>query len=541
MDTFLQVANYIIEGTEMSYTSIVFVCLAFLLLGVLFLLRNQTAKMVCILLASLGFYAWSGGTAGLCIILLTALIVYVISRRMETIYTKYDSEKVSLSKKEAASILKGYKKRARRYLYLALLLTVGVWIYVKVGRLYVNETAETFRDWFLGKGILVPLGISYYTLSSVGYLLDIYWRRVKPEHNFLYLLTAISYFPHIVQGPIARYDQLIRKLRDIPKFEYKRVCFGLQLAVWGYIKKIVIADRLAMYTGTIFASPGDFAGIEILLAVVLSVIELYADFSGCMDIVGGISQAIGIDLTVNFKQPFFAKSASEFWRRWHITLGDWTRDYIYVPITVNAKYRRFFRDLSKKVGSYLGQLLSILSPMLLVWLFTGLWHGTGWDYIVWGLYWFVLIIISIAARPLCDKICSSLKINRERKYWKAFQCIRTSIYFGIGRMFTVAGGLAGCGVLWRRLFSEARLWTLFDGSLYTHGLDQKDFYVALVGIILMLLVDIWHEGGTKIRETIAAQPLPIRWVIYIGALVTIAVFGIYGSGYDAASFIYGAF
>lgn len=537
----IRIANYIIEGTEMGYTSLVFFCCVLFFLGVLYLLRWNRAKITWILIANIVFYLWAGGTAGFCVILTTAVIVYLTSRRMESIYARFDDQKKGLPLKEQMALLNTYKKKTRRHLILALLLIVGVWAAVKIGKLYVGQSVDSWSDWIAGKGIIVPLGISYYTLSSVGYLLDVYWRKAKPEHNIITLFTVMTYFPHIVEGPIGQYDKLIRQLKKLRPFDYERVCFGLQLMFWGYMKKMVIADRLSIFTSAVFADLTSYAGIEIFLAVVFCAVQLYADFSGCMDIVGGISQAIGIELDANFRQPFFAKSAAEFWRRWHITLGTWTKNYLYMPIAVSPGYMKWIWKLKKEHGAYVSSLINDLIPMFVVWLFTGLWHGSGWDYIAWGMYWFLVMILSQALKPVTDRFIEKFQIHTERKLYQAWQALRTFFLFVIGRMFTVAGGLKECGILWKQLFSGLRIWVLFDGSLYTHGVDRNYFCVVLIGMILMLAVDIWHEKGIAIRKTIAGIPLPIRWTIYLAAMASIVIFGAYGSGYDASSFIYGAF
>ncbi len=532
---------YIFRETDMGYTSFVFMgCLAVFFV-VYFLVPQQSLKRICILFANLVFYVWAGSRDALIIVCATAVIVYLISRRMETIYSGYVEEAKNLEAKNKVSVLAGYKKKTKPYLWLALVLILGIWIFVKVCKLVDLKTVGSFRNFSLFETVIVPLGISYYTLSAVGYLLDVYWQKTKPEHNFLTLFSVMTYFPHIVEGPISKYQRLTEQMHHLPKFDYTRVCNGLQLMLWGYLKKMVIADRLSVYTTVVFAKPDEFAGVEILLAVILCTIQLYADFSGCMDIVLGISQVIGIEMDQNFRQPFFAKSAAEFWRRWHITLGNWTREYIYMPIATNSRYMRTMWQAKKKAGTYLGTLLNDMVPMFTVWLFTGLWHGSGWSYIVWGLYWFLLMILSEAAKPYFDRFITHFQIHTDRWYYRCFQMLRTFSLFAAGRMFTVAGGLAGCGILWRQLFSEARLWTLFDGSLYTHGLDQKDFYVVIIGIIILIVVDVLHERGIHIREKIAEMPLVLRWIIYLSAIFAILILGVYGSGYDAASFMYGDF
>ncbi len=537
----ISLLNYIIEGTDMGYTSIVFlICLA-AFFPVFFLLRGQNAKRILILTANLVFYLWAGSVGAFVIICATGAIVYLASLRMEKIYGKFESETKDLTPRERNAVLNGYKNRTIKILWLALFLILVVWIYVKTGKYFNLTAANGLRNFRLFKNVIVPLGISYYSLSSIGYLLDVYWRKVKPEHNFLTLFTAMIYFPHIVEGPISRYGKLISQMNAIPKFDYRRFCFGLQLMTWGYVKKLVVADRLALFTGKVFAEPTKYAGFEILITIILSVFQLYADFSGCMDIVRGISESLGIELDQNFCQPFFARDAAEFWRRWHMTLGAWMRDYIYLPIAMNPRFMKLISGLRKRGKVGLSSFLKILIPSSVVWLLTGLWHGTGMDYILWGAYWCFLIVLSSELKPAFDRLNGQLGINTESRLSRFWQSLGTFCLFAIGRTFSVAGGLVGCKILWRQLLVEVRPWVLFDGSLMTHGLDGKDFTVAVLGIVVMMIVDLWHERGMKIREKIASLSLPLRWTIYYASIVAVLILGIYGIGYDAKSFIYGAF
>lgn len=530
----------LISEAELNYNSPLFFFFLVAFFVIYFVVPFKRFRKIWILVGNLVFYTWFGNEA-IFIVVLTTFSAYCCARGMERVYRPYEEEKDKLPLKKQREVFQTYKKKARIWYLLALILILGVWIYVKVEKFNGVDTVTLLQDVIDRKGIIVPLGISYYTLSIVGYLTDIYFRKIKAEHNILTLFTVVTYFPHIVQGPISRYNKLIEQINDLPKFDYVRVCEGMQLMLWGYAKKIVIADRLVLYTSAVFEAPEKYAGIEILIAVVLCCIQLYADFSGCMDIVGGISEVIGIKLDKNFNQPFFAKSAQDFWARWHMTLGTWTKDYIYLPISMSTKFIKFNFNLKKKGHQKISSFIRSFVPLIAVWLFTGLWHGTGVDYVVWGLYWCALMTLSKEFTPLFKYFKERFGIDETSKYHRFFSSFRTFLLFAIGRMFTVTGSLEGCGLLWERLFYEHRLWTLFDGSLYTHGLDQKDFYVALVGMILMLFVDILHEKGICIRKRISAQPLLIRWVIYYSLIFTILIFGIYGSGFDASGFVYGAF
>lgn len=538
--TGIDYAVRLLRELDMGYNTAAFCFFLPVFLGIYFAIRSQNIKRKWILLGNLVFYIWSGWTAAL-IVGATAGIAYWATREISAVYAGFEAEKGTLSSKMQASVLADYKKRARRYLYAAMFLILGIWIAVKVSRLAGLATVKTFSEIISEKGIIVPLGISYYSLSVIGYVLDVYWRKAKPELNFGNLFTVMTYFPHIVQGPISKYDMLLKQFRNLPGFEYERVCFGLQLMLWGYIKKMVIADRLAVYTSAVFDMPVNFAGVEILLAVILCVLQLYADFSGCMDIVGGISQAMGIQLSKNFSQPFFARSAQEFWARWHITLGAWTKEYIYLPIAMNPKFIRMTNKLKKEKKVWLSSFLKAFCPLVAVWLFTGLWHGTGIDYIVWGAYWCVLMTLSKEIKPLMNKLIAILHIDPETIYFRIFQSVRTYLLFAIGRMFTVAGSLAGCGMLWQRLFEESRPQVLVDGSLFTHGLNQKDFSIILVGIMIMMAVDLLHERGIHIREKIQKRQIVIRWCVFYCAMFALIILGMYGPDFDAASFVYGTF
>lgn len=536
--------SLVLTSTEyaMSYNQVRFIVFLGVFFVIYFLLANKVLRKYWILAGNFVFCLFSGWS-GLVIVIGTAVIVYICSIFMGKIYEGYESEidGKELKPKEKLEVLTKYKKKTRIFIWISLLLIIGLWVYVKIGKFVGMPSVVSFGDMFSGAGIIVPLGISYYTLSAVGYLLDIFWRKAKPEKNFINLLVAMTYFPHIVQGPISKYDKLLQQFSNIPKLDYTRVCNGLQLMLWGYLKKMVIADRLIVYTQAVFADLGSFGGIEVFLAVIMSGIQLYADFSGCMDIVIGIAEVMGIELDRNFRQPFFSKSASEFWTRWHMTLSAWTKSYIYLPIAMSPKFMKTVRNLKKKNKKWLSSFINSFVPLISVWLFTGLWHGTGTDYIMWGMYWCALMTISNETSGLVAKISDWLKIDRSKHYFRYWQYIRTYFIFSVGKCFTAAGGLAGFVLIFQRMFSSHKLWVLFDESLFTHGLDRKDFYIALVGILVILLVDWAHEAGIKIRQFIAEIPLPVRWVIYLTVIFIVIIYGVYGPGFDASGFAYGEY
>lgn len=523
----------------MSYNTIEFFIFLFVFLILYLIIPRPLPKQAVILTGNFIFYCYAG-TSTFVIVFGVSVIVYATSRILELIYSGYEKKKGELTPSEQVALLAKYKKRCKPFLWLSIILIVGMLVYVKIGKVYEWEEVELLEEFSFGK-LIVPLGISYYTFSSVGYLLDIYWRKAKCQHNYLKLFACMTYFPHIVQGPICRYDKLMKQFDCLPGYDNKRVCYGLQLLLWGTFKKMVIADRMVLFINTVMAEPELFAGVEIFLTVAGSAIWLYADFSGCMDMVTGVAQVMGVTLDKNFNQPFFSKSAPEFWRRWHITLGAWYKDYILMPIATNHKFMKAGVFIRKKVGVRASRFFSTAIPAMVVWVLTGMWHGTGMPYLVWGLYWGALIILSSTFEPEFKALNKLFGFRVESLGFQVFRMIRTFLLFCIGRMFTMAGTLEGMRLLWERLFAEPRLYTLFDGSLYTHGLDQKNFYVVLFGLTIMWLVSILHERGVKIRDEIASMPLVVRWPIYYGAIVLILIFGVYGVGFDAMNFAYGAF
>lgn len=268
-------------------------------------------------------------------------------------------------------------KKRKFILSVSVIIVLGFLMMTKLSHMYV------------GGGIIVPLGISYYTFSLIGYLADVYWKKEKAEINYFKLLLFALYFPKIIQGPISKHRNIAAQLVEGHEFNYDNLCAGTQLAMWGYFKKLVIADRAAIFVDTVFGGLDNYpeGGAILMVAIILSAVQLYCDFSGYMDIVIGISQILGIRLESNFNRPFFSKSAAEFWRRWHITLGAWFRDYVYMPMAISPRLIKCSTWVRNHFGKRAGKAMMNVVPLAVVWLLTGLWHGTGKAYVFWGIYW----------------------------------------------------------------------------------------------------------------------------------------------------------
>lgn len=528
------------KGERMQYNTLTFLVFftAFLLLYLASPFKRL--RKLILLAGNIIFYSYGTDYTTLIILLWTSLIIYLISFIMHWIYQGYERRTADFDRKKKQKLLSRYKMFTFPFLLIGLAAVLGVLVYTKVGGLFGWERVESLRDFTFGK-LLVPLGISYYTFSGTGYLLDVYWRKAKWEKNPINIFLAISFFPSVVQGPINRWPKLFEQFNNLPGFNYDRVCFGLQRMIWGITKKLVCADRLSLFSTEIFTNLQNFAGVEVICAVLANALAIYADFSGCMDIVIGAAETMGITIDENFRQPFFAKDCAEFWRRWHITLGTWFKDYIYMPIAMWKPFMKFCGFFRKHKMKRLGTIIGTAVPLLITWFLTGLWHGTGEDYIVWGFYWGILILLETIFAPEFKKLRELLKIHPDSFGLKLFKMIKTFLFFCIGRMLTATGTIEGFFYTVQRIFADSKLWVLINENIYTHGLDRRNFHVVLITLVLMWVIDFMHERGIQIRAKIARQPLLLRWIIYLGLIVFVIIYGMYGSAFDTSNFAYGAF
>lgn len=476
-------------------------------------------RWLALLGASVYFY-YNAGVVQLLVVLGSAGIAYGTALRVEKVYNSDHPD----------------RKEARKYLTAGILTLLLVLAYAKVGKRTVEAAGALLSFEKLDFEILVPLGISYYSFSLIGYMADVYWKKDKAEHGYLKLLLYTIYFPHILQGPIPRHRKLTSQLIKGHPFDYQSLCNGLQRMMWGYFKKMVIADRLAVLVGTVFDNPVSYEGPVFVIAAVCAAVQLYCDFSGCMDIALGISEAMSIHLDENFQRPFFAKSAAQFWRRWHITLGTWFKDYVYMPLAISPRLIRFCQRVKGRFGNKAAKNLMSIIPLAIVWMLTGLWHSTGMNYVVWGFYWGILIILGTVLGPEIKKMTKRLGINTVSKWFRAFQVARTFVLYLISRLLTAPGDIRLTGEIFRRMSSGWNLGKLFQKTIFEIGLDGADFVVVIAAVCVLWCIDLLQEKGIRIRESIAAWPMAARWAICYACILATLIFGVYGSGED--TFVY---
>ena len=371
--------------------------------------------------------------------------------------------------------------------------------------------------------ILGAIGISFYMLKSIGYLVDVYRGDDIAEHNPLMLALFVSFFPQVVSGPIERAGNMMPQFAYPVTVDFDRLRDGFLQCLWGYFLKLVIADRLAIFVNTVYQSPESCQGTIVAIATVLYSFEIYCDFAGYSAIAIGVARILGIDVMKNFDSPYMAKSIAEFWRRWHISLSSWLRDYVYIPLGGNRK---------GTVRKYLN--------VLIVFAVSGIWHGSALTFLVWGLLHAVYQILGFVTMPLRDKIVETLKIDRNGLSHRTMKTLFTFLLVNLAWIFFRASSLEQAILIIRKSF-EFTPWIFSDQSLFEKGLSHGSFNVGVAGIVLLIIMDVMNFNGVEIRERIVRQSIWYRWAIMIAAILVILIFGIWGAGYDASSFIYQQF
>ena len=544
----------------MSFISITFALFVVCALAVYYIIPKKI-RWVVLLIASYVFYTWTGFD-NLAFILITTVSAYVCAMLIEkrsAEQKKYLSEnKETLTKEEKKAYKAGVKKKQKLILTAGLLLNFGILVYLKYADwaiAYINlfRLSRFGRTDFIPfKNYIIPLGISFYTFQTMGYLIDIYYGKYERERNFFKFALFTSFFPQIVQGPISRFGDLAPELFKEVTFDFDRIKSGFYRIMWGLFKKLVIADRLAAYVSDTIAQRETYKGFYILLAVFFYSMQIYGDFSGGIDVALGVAEMFGIKLAENFNRPFFSKSISEYWSRWHITLGTWFKDYIFYPLSLNKGIIKFGKkcreagsslaDKKSPLGGLmtgLGKRVPIYIPMFMVWFTTGMWHGSQNRYVVWGLFNCFFIILGTELEPVSLRIVEKLKLNEAGFMMRAYRVIKTFWLMSFLRIFDISKDVPSAFNAFKLIFTD---WRSFNINIVYENLSlpKEDFIVAVIAILVMFIFDLIQRKGS-VRERIFKLPVPIQWVLLSLLIVAVSVFGFYGPGYDAGSFIYGAF
>lgn len=511
----------------------------------LYALTPQKARRYTLLALSLGFYWLVSGKLVICL-LLTVLSAHYFGLWLDRIVAQRTAALQDAEKEERKEIKKAFQRRSRRVLAFAAVLHIGTLLVLKY-----TAFAATNINSLLGLlglefrfGIpkfMLPLGISFFTLQAVSYIVDVYREKIKADDNPLRLMLWLAFFPQITEGPICRYSQTAEQLWNAGRIEFSNLTLGLERLLYGMMKKIVVADRLNPLIKEVFDNYAAYDGGVIALAAVCYTIQLYMDFSGAMDAVTGIGQIFGVTMPENFRRPFFSKTISEFWKRWHITLGEWLKDYLFYPVTMSKPMQHLTKSARKKLGNQYGPLLAGSVALLCVWLANGLWHGAAWNYILFGLYHFAVIMAGRLIAPLVKKSNERLHIDPESAPYRAAQIIRSNILIVIGELiFRANGAAAGAKMLGKAVTGFT--FSSFSAEFFSNiGVDIGDFIAVGVTVAIVLAVSVMQEKGVNIRQRLRERGPVIHYAVILALLLYIIVIGAYGPGYTPVDPIYADF
>lgn len=529
----------------MAYNTYTYMLLFLTGTGFLYYILPKKVRWVVLLAASYLFYYLSSAKL-MGFLMLSTVVVYGTGMILTILQDEYQDKMADAGQEEQMVLRQQLQKKKRLAAACAILFNLGILVFLKYYNFFALNVNHILQGLHIDGRItelrlLLPLGISFYTLSAIGYIIDVYRGKYRADKNLGHLALFLSFFGQIVEGPIGRYDQMSDELLSGHSFQPKNISFGVQRIVWGLFKKIVIADRLNLLVNTVFTAYPDYTGITIATAVLCYTIQIYCEFSGCMDMVIGSAQLFGVRLPENFERPFFSKNVSEFWRRWHITLGAWFRDYIFYPVSLSKRVMRLGKWGRNHLAPHLAKLLPSVCALFPVWLCNGFWHGSSWKYVFYGMYYFMIIILGMLAEPLFQKLCNFLHLNRKSWGFQCWQILRTFFLVNIGMLFFRAASLkVGIKMLFS-MFGGFSLAPLREGVLLNLGMDKMDYAAVGFGILVVFAVSIAQEKGVHIREWIARRHIAVRFAIYYAAAFSVLLLGAYGMGYVPVDFIYAQF
>ncbi|MCQ2530416.1 MAG: MBOAT family protein [Lachnospiraceae bacterium] len=540
----------------MTLTSLSFFAFVFATL-VLYYIIPKKFRWIVLLAASAAFYGI------VCLKYMPFIVFTAISTWLGALWLDKvaNQRKAELKEHKAdwdSDTKKAYKHKTlvnkRLILALVLVLNFGILAVIKYFD-YISEWLSGFLPVpAISLGILLPLGISFYTFQSMGYIVDVYWGKTAPEKNFAKFALFVSFFPQIIQGPIAIYDDLAKQLYEGHDLQYENIKNGFILILWGLFKKMVIADRLIVILNAILDNRPGLYNFFGAIAILVYAAQLYMDFSGGIDISRGVAQMLGINMAYNFKRPFFARTVADFWRRWHISLCHWLRTYLFYPIAVSKAFLRF----GKWIGSHAkkkdlpadsvwggftfiehaGRVVPGCIATLLTFLIVGMWHGANWKYAGYGLWNGIIILVSMLLDPVFKYVINKTKIRTQTFSWRLWQIFRTFVITMVGFAFDIGNDMADSARMVLDCLNPLGRAASVPAELNI-GLKISDYAVIVVGLMIVFAVSLYQERSQKsFRDTLGKQSIWFQWVIMLGLLLGVVILGMYGPGVAANEFVY---
>ena len=530
----------------MAYTSFLWFFVFFLGTYLLYIVIPKNWKWLVLLLSSWSFYTISvkGHVLPLALVTLGVWgIGLLLQKQNEACKAAVKGKK----RDEKKVIKKRYAKKIGWLTAGGVLFSLAFILVLKYGNFFGETFSELLGADYQPVHFIQPLGISFYTMQAISYLVDVNRGRVKACKNPLKLSLFLSFMFTVVEGPIARYSEMEQQLFEPKKLTQRHFYYGTMRILWGLFKTVVIANRVALIADNLFDYYTERGGLAVLFGIMAYTLQLYCDFSGVMDVLSGCTYMMGIELPQNFNHPFFAKTINEFWQRWHITLGGFLRDYVFYSISFSAPMKSLSASARKRLSTYYAAIVPTSVALFFVWFCNGLWHGSGVKYIVYGLYYYVLMMLGMYLEPLAEKLCKVLRINRQSKPYQLFQIVRTFAVVNIGMLIFRADDLKAAVHILLSVTDMKKTVFLFHHPLkalygdMSPGFSIKEVAIIGLGVLIIFAVSLLSELGKKPLERLYNMKPAVRSAIYMAVLLAIILFGAYSENYDTNQMIYAGF
>lgn len=516
--------------TITSFHFLVFVTIAL----AVYYLAPKIWQWVVLLMMSLIFYHYASRTRTIVFLIISTVIVYICTMWMDRIKRNKS----------------GSSKAVTALAVTAVTANLILWFVFKGYEYWaaaikgIEHFHSTPLSGLLNVELIASLGMGYYTFQVIGYVLDCAWGIVQPQRNPFKLFLFVCFFPQLTTGPISQYSQL-ESLYQPHNIRYENIAHGAQRVLWGFFKKLVLAERVGIIVSAITGNLDAYGGFYAWIAILLYPIQMYADFSGCMDVVIGVAEMFDIKLAENFRNPFFSRTVQEFWQRWHITLGAWARNYVLYPLMKSQPMIKFGKFTREKFGKSLGKTIATCVSLIAPWFVIGIWHG-GFRFIVGVTLWnWIILTLGELLSPIFNKITKVFKFKTESFSWHFFQSARTYVIYAMGITFFAEGVGKGisllksaAGVITGEL---ANPWIFFDGSILSLGIARQDIYLIITAVMLLIVVGILSEKYGYARTWLDKQSVVFRWFVWVILFLIVLVYGKYGPEYHAEDFIYQRF
>ena len=478
-----------------------------------------------LLVANVFFYVWAGYQTSI-FIFITAITVFFAAKALENSnlaqkqYLKEHKEELDKEAKTA------YKASCQRKRNLILTVTVAFNLCILIVLKYVGF-------------FLQPLGISFYTLMAIGYLIDINRASYEAEKNVLRFITFTTFFPVVIQGPISKYNEVAPSMFKEHTFDTNQFMSGMLRIMWGFFKKLIVADRIGIAVSLITGDSCTYAGGYVLVGMLFYTCQLYADFTGGIDVTIGVAKILGINLSENFLRPYFSVSLKEYWRRWHITMCQWFRTYVFYPVSTSKTIQNISKALRSKGHTTLGKKLPVHLSSLIVWTLTGVWHGANFNFLVWGLLNFFILMISEELDPLYTRFHGRFGFSNTKGY-KIFAMLRTFLLICVLNLFdcykTVGETLGAIA----SVFTSKGYSAISSGALMELGLSGIDYIIIAIGVAVMFVVSLIQEHYATSDKELTVSSY-VKLVLTLVLFICVIMFGAYSIGYDSSQFIYNQF